>query len=356
MTYFNPSRSGYVYCVRRAGKTHYKLCGAAAGQLAIQLQAMANEDENPARLVLLGWVEVQDYELAAQSIRDTFHLYQLQNPKVDHWFDFRVGRSKHLKSLLGSYANLMVKWPVTERLIDQEPQPNYDRTFGFFEALDQANGSGYFPNHDVLPIDVFPTLNSEGKLNPIVLNPIVRTTVVHWIEKIQTIPIWIYGMGAIAISLVAMSRMALQPIQQPTAAIVLKTVSTTVPTAVPTTVPTAVPTRKSEPVKSELIALPIVKKPASAKLTTPKPASKTEATSEQSTPIPPEAPEPDNDARTSVWSGSSEGATIRTSPGGSAIDFIPNGTSLVLGETSGDWQEVILPDGQRGWVFNDLVN
>ena len=342
MTYSNPSRSGYVYCVRRAGKTHYKLCGAAAGQLANQLQAMADDDENPTRLVLLGWVEVQDYELAAQSIRDTFHLYQLQNPKVEHWFDFRVGRSKHLKSLLGSYANLMVKWPIAERLIDQEPQPNYDRTFGFFEVLDQANGSGYFPNPDVLPIDVFPTLNSEGKLNPI-----VQATVVHWIEKIQTIPIWIYGMGAIAISLVAMSRIALQPIQQPTAAIV------------PTTVPTAVPTQKSEPVKSEPIASPIVKKNAPAKLTTPKPASKPEATSEQSTPIQPEASDrdaPDSDARTSVWSGSSEGATIRTSPGGSAIDFIPNGTSLVLGETSGDWQEVILPDGQRGWVFNDLVN
>jgi Bacterial SH3 domain len=299
-------RSGYVYCVRRSGKTHYRLGNAPAGQLVDRLKKLAQTEENPTTLVLVGWIEVQDHVVAIRTLRETFHLYRLQ----DHWFDFRVTRSSELKSLLGAYADLMVKLPVAEPLIVHEAQPQYDRKFGFFEAIHAANGCAYFP--------------PETSGTPVF--PLPKKPRLGW----RSISLGAIGLSAVAIGLSSMYR--LQASQSSHAS-----------------------PHASPPISTNLSANP----PPSSK-----PSTLSQLTPEK-TPPPPKStpstpPKPVSSKaspQTIIWSESSEGARLRSNPDSSdnEIDFLPNGTPIVLGESSDAWQEIILPDGRRGWVFNDLI-
>jgi Bacterial SH3 domain len=329
MTYSHSSQSGYVYCVRRVGKTYYNLGSAPAGQFALHLQAMNQTEEDSSKLVLLGWVEVRDHELAVRLLRDAFHLYQLK----DDWFDFRVARSRELKSLLGLFADLMVQWPVNERLIDQEPQPYYDRSFGFFEAIHQANQNGYFPNSDRESIDVFPTAQSSSNLLSI-----APTHFNSWLEKIQKMPNWIYGLGGLAISVGCASMIAIQS-SKPSAQVIAQP---------------PIENKKTEPIHS---AKPEILTSVTPKTIVPPAPQKNEPTQPKlkSKQTEPKQAEPPKAAHPMIWSSRTEGASIRSRPQGEAIDYLPNGTPLILGETAEGWQEIILPDGQRGWVFQELV-
>ncbi len=289
------SRSGYVYCVRRSGKTHYRLGSAPAGQLVDRLKKLTQTEENPTTLVLVGWIEVQDYALAARTLRETFHLYRLQ----DHWFDFRVSRASELKSLLGAYADLMVNLPVAEPLMIHEPQPQYDRSFGFFEAVDAVNHCTYFPP-DSSGIPVFPLPEKLAS---------------RWSHRLGVMAFGVMGVAAVAIAL--SSIYGIQASQSPPA--------TTNP--LPSSKPSPAPSPKPNPPKNNISPPP-------------------------QTPI--AVP---NRPQSTIWSDSSEGARLRSNPddAGDDIDFLPNGTPITLGETSGAWQEIILTDGRRGWVFNDLI-
>lgn len=399
MSYSHLSRSGYVYCVRRAGTTYYKIASAPAGDLTSHLMGLGQTEENPTALTLLGWVEVRDHEAAAQTLRDAFHLYQVNSD----WFNFRVDRSTRLKSLLGFYADLAVQLPVTERLIDQEAQPQYDRTFGFFEAIHQANQLGYFPENKQ-EIPVFPIPEKKGGLQPIVVDRVKR-----WGQRFRDRPAWIYGPGVAVLGLLGILHFKGQyssqsmnyiapaattaPESKPEASKNEATKLETSKPEVPKTEAAKPESLKSENSKSDLSkaeanqANPTkseVSKPEASKSENAKPEStKSEGTKSESTkseakknttskpeipqeavaksaPNPPAESVPPQESGSMVWSRSSEGARLRAYPGnpadgGNEIDFIPNGTPIILGETSGAWQEVILPDGRRGWVFNDLI-
>jgi hypothetical protein len=88
MRYFPTDRPGYVYCVRRFGKTYYHLGSAPAGGLTDRVQQLAELEKNPKAIVLLGWVEVSDHVAAEQHLKEVFHLYKME----DDWFDFRASR------------------------------------------------------------------------------------------------------------------------------------------------------------------------------------------------------------------------------------------------------------------------
>ena len=389
MSYSHLSRSGYVYCVRRAGTTYYKIASAPAGGLTSHLIGLAQTEENPTALTLLGWVEVRDHEAAAQTLRDAFHLYQVNSD----WFNFRVDRSTRLNSLLGFYADLAIQWPVTERLIDQEAQPQYDRSFGFFEAIHQANQLGYFPENKQ-EIPVFPIPAKKGGLQPIVVDRVKRLG-----QRFRDRPAWIYGPGVAVLGLLGILHFKGQYFSQ--SMNYMAPAATTAPSSKPeapkneaTKLETSKPevpktegvkpeSLKSENPKSNLskpeanqsnstkseVSKPEASKSESAKPESAKPEAKKNATSKpeipqeavaKSAPNPPAESVPPAESGSMVWSRSSEGARLRAYPGnpadgGNEIDFIPNGTPIILGETSGAWQEVILPDGRRGWVFNDLI-
>jgi hypothetical protein len=301
MSYSFVYRPGYVYCVRRAGKPYYHLGHAPAGQLSDRFQTLAQLEKNPKDLRLVGWVEVRDYVTAEKKLKDAFHLYQ----RGDDWFEFRASRARDLKVLLEMYADLAQQLPVDNPLIEDEGVPEYDRSFGFFEFLHQISGRSYYP-----PI---PTLASGEK-------PLINRSK------------WLYGIGGVAVALIGflstISPKSFTPRQA-------ESVSTTPPS--PTT-EIAIPTSSPSPAAKAIVKTP-VKTPVKVV----------------------EKPKVDG-TQTVIWSPSSEGANLRSVPSESdepddetALDFIPNGTPVTLGEMSGAWQEVLLPNGQRGWVSNNLV-
>jgi hypothetical protein len=340
-------RSGYVYCVRRSGKTYYKIGNAPAGQLVDHLKKFAQTEDNPTTLVLVGWIEVEDHVLAAKTLRETFHLYRLQ----DHWFDFRVTRSSEMKSFLGSCADLMVKPPVAGSLIIHEPQPQYDRSFGFFEALHAANHCAYFPP-ETSGIPVFP-LPEKHRLMKRLFRSATKISQTLFKPSPWTYGLGAAGLGAVGLGVVAIGLSSIYSLQASQSPHSTPHSSTTrLPSSKPSTPPNSQPpappkTTESKPTTPKSTTpKPTESKPTTPKLTAPKP---TESKPTESTP--PDSQQP------MVWSTFSEGARLRSSPdsSGDEIDFIPNGTPIILGEVSGVWQEVTLPNGQRGWVFNDLV-
>jgi hypothetical protein len=292
MRSFPTDRPGYVYCVRRFGKTYYHLGSAPAGELSDRVQQLAQLEKNPKAIVLLGWVEVSDYVSAEQHLKEVFHLYKME----DDWFDFRASRTIDLKSLLQSYADLIQKFPLEQRLIDAEVKPEYDRSFGFFEALHQARSKPYYPDS--------PTPNSSGTD----LSGLSGTQS----RKIsRNIPSGVYGMATAAIAIVSL--MIAKGLTSPS----LTTLNVPSP---------------STPIPSP---------------STPSPSTKNLH----------QKPQPTK-PKTIIWSPNSEGAIFRSAPSGSdetELDFLPNGTSITLGAISDEWQEVILANGQRGWVSNSLI-
>lgn len=342
------TRSGYVYCVRRSGKTHYRLGHAPAGQLVDRLKKLAQTEENPTTLVLVGWIEVQDYALAARTLRETFHLYRLQ----DHWFDFRVTKASELKSLLGAYGELMVNLPVAEPLIVHEPQPQYDRSFRFFETLHAANDCAYFPPDDIAGIPVFPVPQQHG-----VIQQITRSTTKisqtlfngsRWKSRLGVTGLGVAGLGAVAIGL--SSIYGLQASQSPQSS--SQSSSQSSPNLPPSSKPSSAPEPQlTPPIETTLAKSTLAKSTPS----TPK-TQKTNA-SDAAPPKEPIAEGVRNRPQSTIWSASSEGARLRSNPNSSddEIDFLPNGTPIALGEVSGAWQEIILPDGRRGWIFNDFI-
>ncbi len=313
MSYSFAYRPGYVYCVRRAGKPYYHLGHAPAGQLVDRFQTLTQLEKNPKDLLLVGWVEVRDYVIAEQKLKEAFHLYQ----RGDDWFEFRASRARDLKVLLEMYADLAQQLPVDNPLIDDEGVPEYDRSFGFFELLHQISGRSYYP-----PI---PTLASGEKTS---------------IDRSK----WLYGIGIVMVALIGLFTTKSFTTQQADRS------STTPPNP---TAPIAIPPSSRPPTP---IAPPAPTQPSPAAKPTVKAAAKPKVDASQPVIPQPVIPQP------VIWSPTSEGANLRSVPSegdepddDTTLDFIPNGTPVTLGEMSGAWQEVQLPNGQRGWVSNNLV-
>ncbi len=298
MRYFPTDRPGYVYCVRRLGKTYYHLGSAPAGELCDRVQQLTELEKNPKAIVLLGWVEVSDHVAAEQHLKEVFHLYKME----DDWFDFRASRAADLKSLLETYADLAQKFPWHERLIDAEVKPDYDRSFGFFEFLQQFSAKSYHPDPSA----------AEN-----VVKPIAR-------DRRSGLSGWMYG--AAVTTVVAIG--GLMVANGFTAQFALNFLSTPTPTSTPT------PFTPSQSVNPE----PPV--PPSAKPSVKSPGQ-------------PHAP----GFKTVVLSPTTDGAIFRSAPSASSvpIDYLINGTPVTFGSLSGEWQEVILANGQRGWVSNSLL-
>jgi hypothetical protein len=177
-------RSGYVYCARRAGKPYYHLGSVPAGALFDRLQQLAQCEKNPKDILLVGWIEVRDHATAETKLKESFHLYH----RGDGWFEFKASRASEFKSLLTVYANLAEKLPLSDRLIDRDGIPDYDRSFGFFEAIHQLNELAYDPH-------------------PIASKPLIA-------KIASDRPKWVYGLGAAAIALVGMVSLISVTIQQ----------------------------------------------------------------------------------------------------------------------------------------------
>jgi len=320
MRYSFAYRPGYVYCVRRSGKTQYSLGSAPAGHFCDRLQRLAQGEDNS--LVLLGWVEVRDHVMAEQNLKAAFHLYRME----DDWFDFRSSRAADLKSLLETYANLADQLSLEARLIDDEGVPDYDRSFGFFELIHQYRGRPYYPVETSTPVR-----NQTGN---------------RWGDR----PKWPYAVGAGAIGLLGLlgangltSRQSMNTISPPESR----------PEVSPS------PSQSSTKSKRTVSSIPV------SPTVSPTIKAQKAVKSTISTPNPDPSPPvdgPKGEPKTMIWSESSEGAKLRSSPSrdngpddSNFLDFLPNGTPVTLGELSGAWQEVILPDGRRGWVSNSLV-
>ncbi len=335
------SRSGYVYCVRRSGKTLYRLGSAPAGQLVDRLKKLAQTEENPTALRLVGWIEVQDHALAAKTIRETFHLYQLQDDCSDHWFDFRVARSSELKSLMGVYADLMLKLPVAQPLIVDEPQPQYDRSFNFFETLNTINNTAYLPP-DIPGIPVFPSPEKQSVIQQVLQRstPILPA---HWIGPWKPIGLAVIGIAAIGLGATTIGLHSTHRTQVPQSPV-------STPVSTPNQPPSSKPSKTPDPQLTQP-SPPSTPKPKPKQPIAPAPMSSPAPIAEV---IPNDVP---NGERSTIGSSSFGGARLRSDPDDAAsdIDFIPNGTPVTLGESSGAWQEIILPDGRSGWVFNDTI-
>ncbi len=318
-------RPGYVYCARRVGKPYYHLGSAGVGELSDRLQSLEQLEKNPKDIVLVGWIEVRDPFMAETKLKEAFELYH----RGDGWFEFQASRASEFKALLTVYANLAEQLALSDRLIDRDGIPDYDRSFGFFEVLHQLNGRHYDPQ----PIASEP------------VKPVEPAAVAR--------PKWVYGMAA-AVALVGLlgaRSISLQPAlmgrslsdPSPTASIAGSIAPITPPLS-PTSSPTPSQTRPSA-------------KPAAKPVAKPTTQPTTQPTNPQAV-----TPSALDGPQTVIWSPTSAGAQLRSAPSDSespddstAIDFLPNGTPVILGEMSGAWQEVRLANGQHGWVSNSLV-
>jgi len=114
------------------------------------------------------------------------------------------------------------------------------------------------------------------------------------------------------------------------------------PTPVPTSTPTITPTATETP--------------------TPVPPTPTFTTTSTSTPTrtPTSTPTP-TATPVFVVVRSTDGARIRTEPGGTTIGFIADNTVVILlpdsqNEFEGvSWVKVLLPDGKEGWIWQSLI-